>query len=144
MSFHLQLLQDSALLHLRLFGEQRVHDWIGSVAATGLLPEGDENLDRFVDLSEVTLFDMGFHNMRLIARIANQPVNGNTEPRKIAFYAPGDTQFGMASMFVTLSELEPGPAVAAVFRTREAALIWLGRPMCAVRPLPLPTDIWAA
>ncbi|MEL6523373.1 MAG: hypothetical protein AAFQ66_20535, partial [Pseudomonadota bacterium] len=82
----------------------------------------------FVDVSKAKWDAMGFDSMRRVVRLANLIGVCPGKEKRISFFAPGDTSFGMARMFTTLNEIEPGTILADVFRTEGEALKFLNRP----------------
>lgn len=91
------------------------------------MPDYRPGLPELADLSRVTEDQLDFNHMRRVAREANCEAHTFGVAKRIACYAPTDTMYGMARMFSTLCDLEPGPAEAHAFQTLPEALAWLGR-----------------
>ncbi|MGH1413206.1 MAG: hypothetical protein ACRBB0_06915 [Pelagimonas sp.] len=100
------------------------------------MPEYRLGMPEIADLSGITGHDLNFNNMKRLAMSANIEGKESGVIKKIGIFAPDPAIYGMARMFSTLSELEPGNAKGAAFQTQEETLQWLGRRETSFQELP--------
>lgn len=131
-----RILDDGRLVYLRFSGVQTAGLAINELQRLRSLPEYRPGLPELADLSRITRDDLDFHAMRRLAREANRESQNSDGEKRIALYAPKDVTYGMARMFSTLCDLDPGPATGQAFLSQREALAWLGRPETCFDDLP--------
>ncbi|WGW02451.1 hypothetical protein [Tropicibacter oceani] len=127
-SVRARIIANDSLVFLRFTGVQDLQMAMEELKAMRALPAYRPGLPELADLSAVTRTGLDFNAMRtLVHDVTSLGVDPQREKR-IAIFAPQDTLYGMARMFSTLTELEPGNVRGAAFRTQGECLEWLGRP----------------
>ncbi|MFZ7093389.1 hypothetical protein [Primorskyibacter sp. 2E233] len=91
------------------------------------LPGYWPGIPELVDSSRVLSTDLDYASMRAVVRAAIDKDKGLTTTKRISFFAPDDTNFGMARMFCTITDTAPEPIEAGAFRTEAEALGFVGR-----------------
>lgn len=127
MDVRARIIANGQLVYIKFVGEQTAGRAINELQRMRGLPDYRPGLPELADLSRVTKDNLNFHGMRRLAREANLDAQNNGQEKRIAVYAPNDVIYGMARMFSTLCDLEPGMAVGEAFLTEHEALAWLGR-----------------
>lgn len=127
MQVRARLIDNGQLVFLSFHGAQTAKAAENELQRLFALPDYRPDLPELADLSGITSDDLDFNAMRRLARVANENTLENGNKKLIALYAPQDYVFGMARMFSTLCEMEPGHAQGSAFTTQAEALEWLGR-----------------
>lgn len=127
MKVRARLIDHNRLVFLRFTGSQTADMAVNELRNMRQLPNYTVGLPELADLSGITDYNLDYTGMRRLAREANVEGASTGLIKKIAIFAPQDALYGMARMFSTLSEMEPGNAQGAAFQTQEEALKWLGR-----------------
>jgi len=82
--------------------------------------------DELIDMSDVQRIALpSTDRVRQLAELSARM--DSAWPARLAIIAPGDHAYGLARMYAALREMSPGATrQVLVFRTRQAALAWLG------------------
>ncbi len=124
MPVEFEILEDRNLTCVRLMGDVNLCDILDYLTAYRAAPTFRPGLDEFLDLSGWTDTDMGYKEMRQMRHAERFLYPADQSKVRCGIYAPSDFQYGMARIYVSLTDVA-GDVTSQVFGNRDGALAYL-------------------
>lgn len=133
MPVEFDIFEDKGLTCIRLLGGVDLDDFLEYLIAYRADPCFRPGLNEFIDLSCWTGTDMGYMEMRRLRYAERQIYTSKKDKIRCSIYAPSDFQYGMARIYVSLTDVT-GDLISQVFEDKLLALDYLD---IAIDDLPL-------